>query len=115
MRGKLGGDAAEEIRAGLVGKVRDSSVGQHLLDHAGGGGLTVGARDENRRHVLCQHAQHVGAELQGHPAREVGAAPSQQPERPAAEFAGENGKHYTYHHGVVIPHFSPRHNQFPKK
>ena len=77
MHGKLRGDAAEEIRAGLVGKVRNSSVGQHLLDHPGGGGLSVGARDEDRRHVLCQHAQHAGAELQAtRPGKSVPPLPS---------------------------------------
>ena len=91
VHGKLRGDAAEEIRAGLVGKVRDSSVGQHLLDHSRGGGLSVGARDDHRRHVLCQHAQHVRTELQGHAAREVCPASAQQPNQPAGEFAGENG------------------------
>ena len=90
MHGKLGGDAAEKVGAGLIGKVRDSRISKGLLDHASGGGLAVGARDNDRRHVLCQMFQHVGAQLQSHTAREISAAPAQEPEREPAEFAGEN-------------------------
>ena len=98
MHGKFGGDAAEEVGAGLIGKVRNSRIGKGLLDHARGRGLAVGARDNHRGHVLCQMAQHVGAELQGHPAREVRAPPAQQPDGKPAEFAGENREQYANLH-----------------
>ena len=99
---KLGGDAAEQICAGLVGKIRDSGFDPRLLDHTRGRGLAVGTRDDHRRHVLCQHAEQIGAELQGDAPRKVGPAPSQQADHPAAELAGENGYRNSNIHVDVI-------------
>ena len=88
VHGKLRCDAAEKIGAGLVGKERNSRIGQGLFNHAGGGGLAVGARDENRRHVLCQRAQQVGTQLQCNAAGKVRAAPAQEPNGEPGQFAG---------------------------
>ena len=63
VHGELGGHAAEQVCAGLVGKVRNSSVSPRLLDHTRGRGLAVGARDDHGRHVLCQLAQQIRTEL----------------------------------------------------
>ena len=88
VHGKLRCDAAEKIGAGLVGKERNSRIGQGLFNHAGGGGLTVGARDEDRRHVLCQRAQQMGTQLQCNAAGKIRAAPAQEPNGEPGQFAG---------------------------
>ena len=98
VHGELGGHAAEQVCAGLVGKVRDSSVGPRLLDHTGGRGLAVGARDDHGRHVLCQLAQQIGTELQRDAPGEIRAAAAQQTDRDAGQLAGKHRKKYLQFH-----------------
>lgn len=79
MDGKFRRDAGQEVRAGFVGKVRDSSVLPRLLDHTGRRGLAVGARDDHRRHVLCKFTQQVRAELERYaPGKSVPPLPSRR-------------------------------------
>ena len=98
VHGELGGHAAEQVCAGLVGKVRNSSVSPRLLDHTRGRGLAVGARDEHGRHVLCQLAQQIRTELKRDAPRKVRAAAAEQTDRDAGQLAGKHRKKYLQFH-----------------
>ena len=102
--GKLSGNTAEEVCAGFVGKVRNSGIDKRLLNHTRGGSLAVGARDDYRRHVLCQFAQQIGADFQCDPAREVGAASAKKPNKPTAQCACQHGSHYSNFHTESVYH-----------
>ena len=72
--GEFRRDAGQEVRAGFVCKVRDSSVLPRLLDHTRGRGFSVGARDDHSRHVLCKFTQQVWAEFERHTPGKIRAA-----------------------------------------
>ena len=80
--------AAEKFGAGLVGKkeipesVKACSIMREVVV------LPLVARDENRRHVLCQRAQQMGTQLQCNAAGKIRAAPAQEPNGEPSQFAG---------------------------
>ena len=105
VHGKLRRHAAEQICAGLVGKERNSSVCPRLLDHARRRGLTVGARNDHSRYVLCQVAQQIRTDFERHAPGKVGSASAQQANQRPAALARKHRKKYLDFHATVIPHF----------
>ena len=97
---------AEQIRAGFVGKERDSSVRPRLLDHARGRGLAVGARNDHGRYALCKLTQQIRADFERHAPREVGSASAQKTDQRPAALACKHRKKYLDFHATVIPHFA---------
>ena len=95
MDGEFRRDAGQEVCAGFICKVRDSSVLPRLLDHARGRGLAVGARDDHGRHVPCKFTQQIRAELERHAPGKIRAASAQQADQGPAELAGKHCGHHS--------------------
>ena len=96
---ELGRDAGDQVCAGAVGKIALALLGEGLLDHAGGGGLAVGAGDGDGLDVPGQDAQQVRTDAQGPAAGHGGAAPVQDAGKPAQPLAEQNGEKSTKTHG----------------
>ena len=86
VHGKLRRDAGNEVRARAVGKVIEPRIGERLLDHAGAGRFAVRTGDEDNAHALREHAEHLRAHLERHPAGKRRAAAAQQPQQAAREL-----------------------------
>ena len=95
---ELRGDARQEVRARAVGEVRFALIGKGLLDHAGAGGLAVGAGDGDGFDVLRQNAEQPRTDAQRPAPGHGGAAPVQQARHKAQQLAQDDREKGTKSH-----------------
>ncbi len=88
--GKYRDDAGQQVGARLVGEIAEPRVRERLLDHAGGGGLSVGAGHDRDPDPARQLAEDILVDFERKPAGQVGAAAAQTAQHRARDLAHQN-------------------------
>ena len=99
---EIGGDAVQEVGAGLIPQAVMSCGGQRVLDHVAGRGLAVGPGDNNDLHAMRNRGENLRGEPEPYDSGDGGAtAPCFAQDEPGELPGGDGGNG---HDGISFFH-----------